>query len=506
LPAPQRGWKLCLGCASAALIAGMSLVTLRSQSADGQEAATRAEVSGPTSTDGRPTIIALQCVILEADRGDLEEVLPVETRWQPDPETDIRLQDQGQWQERLKALTARKATKVLGRPQIQTLDGQMGYVHIGGLAPPLSPVDGSPEAAAKPLKLGLVIELTPRLIRENSERRVALAFEVVQTDLKESADPQKWSVAERGLSGKVVIPVDRQGVIIANRPRNTDLRPLVLAVMPNVVQRDAAEQEAQPPARAEDLPRLVRQLQRQLAERNREAQAQRDQSEMLRKQLAELKAQLDKLAAAAPERINTVVRLHHMSAIDAERTLKTLFREARLLGGDAQLDSIQVQADASANSLVIAAPPKHWDALKTIIARLDQLDQPAAGTPAQPRGAASTPTPIPRAQPAQDTLSSQRAEAIARAERETQVKLLKLDLEEAEIGLQAAHKDMERARALEKRSVISAEEVAKHEFQVKAAEIKVMRVKIMLDGLSRQLARPPSNAVDGPMPPHNPPR
>jgi hypothetical protein len=504
LAAPQRGWKICLACASAALIAGMSLLTLRSRTADGQEAATTADRAAATdSADAVPTMIALQFVILEADRADLEEVLPVvEKRWQPDPETDVTLQEQHQWLDRLKMLTAKKGTRILSRPQVQTLDGQVAHVQIGSRSPPLAPAD------EKPLDLGLKIELTPRLIQENGERRVALAYEAVQTDLKEASDSPNRTVAERKLAGKVVVPVERQAVIIAHRPRNPDLRPLVLAVMAYVVQRDAAEQEPQPPARADDLPRLVRQLERQLAERTREAQAQRDHSESLRKQVDDLKKQLDKLlAAAAPERTNTAFYLKYQKATDVERTLKTLLKEARLLGGDAQLDSIQVQAEDSTNSLIVTAPPKHWDALKTIIARLDQGDQQAAGGLPFPRGRSNAPAPVPRAEPAENTPSSRRQqdENIARAERETQMELLKLDLQEAEIGLEAAHKDLERVRVLQKNNAISQEEVAKHELQAKAAQIKVMRVKIMLDA-ARHLTKLPINAVDGPRPPHNPPR
>ncbi len=508
-PAAHRGWQLLLTAVALALIVGLSLVTLRPHSADGHESQPPAEpdANARRSPDEPNTLITLQLCILETDRQELEAVLPVERRWHPDPETDMSLLEPNDWKSRLKTLASKPGTRILSRPQIQTLNGRMAYISIGSLAPPVVPAEGSLEGSpvSKPRALGLTVQLTPRQKKADSERQIEIEFLAAQADLKDAeAAGQPPAVVERKLSGKATVPVERQTLIIANRPRNPDLRPLVLAIAAFVVQRPAeTEQEAQPLPRTGDLQHQVRQLQRQLEERTREAQAQRDQSAALREQIAALTRKLETLAASAPVATNTVIRLQNANATDVSKALRILLDEVKLLGGDEQVESIQFEVDEKTNSLIVSAQSKHWDAIKTIVARLDRpsVGRPPSGMLGAPGLPSKTSQNVGQTSPAEPAESAQAAARAAQlAERETQLQLLKLDLQEAEIGLRAAKNDMDRVQSLRERGVISQEEVAKHEFQLQSAEIKVMRAKIMLEGMMRQMTSPQPKPQANPKP------
>jgi hypothetical protein len=384
-----------------------------------------------------------------------------------------------------------------------TLDGQSAVIEIGGGPPESKPEGVLNTTEALPEGSRLHIRLTPRLQAHGAEQRVALAL-----NMDQARETPEGATAKRRLRAETEVPIGRT-VIVTSRPE-AEPRPLVMAVAVHLAQRNEAEPQQERRAQAEDLQQVVRQLERQLAERAAEAVRQRDQSAALRKQVEDLKAKLDELSGAAPNRINTVFRLQNAKATDVADALKILFAEVKLLGGDAQVESIQVAADSASNSLIVSAQSKHQEAIKSILSRLDKQPAQQAATP--PRQAVNPSTAALLAKgliSKQEAAQRQQAEESARVQRETQVQLLKLDLQEAEIGLAAADKDLQRMQALKAHNSISQEEMAKVELQAQSAKIKVMRAKIMLDGAMRQLEPPPTNNPNPPTIPRSqsePPR
>jgi len=513
-PHTSRAWQLLLVLASLALVAGLSPITLRTDRVEGQDGSAttpKPAVVGAVGYPGAksPQLIAMALVVLEANREDLVELLPAD-RPQPDAQTDVSIRTPEAWTAALKILKARPGTTLIYQPQIQNLDGVEVMIDGDRAAAALARENTGlvkPEDVIRAERLaGMSVRLTPKLIlADDRSKQVEIAIGAAWKDQQES----NAGAGDRSLKTMVLVP-DGRTAIITNRGATEKSRPLVLSITAWVVNGEddettAARKLAQ--ARSDDLQKVVRQLERQLAERTAEAQLQRDQSEALGKQVAELKAQLDKLTAAVP--VQTIIRLETMSCIDAERTIRQAFSEAKSLGADPQIDSIRVQADSKTNSLIVVAQPRHLEAIKAIIAR---LDEPTAGqTPPRSRSqGAGQRVAVPPAEadnpPTTDPLVAkglitqrqamqrQQAEESARVERETQVQLLKLDLQEAEISLAAARKDLQRIQALQANNAVSQEEVAKHEFQAQSAEIKVMRAKIMLEGAMRQL--PPPAAKD----------
>lgn len=501
-----RGWQLFLVLAALGLVAGLSPFSLRPRTTDAQEpVATRAEDKPSVSinfTDKQPAQIVMKCLVLEADRTVLSEIMPVEDRPQPSPETDIAIRSPKEWELTLEKLKASPGTEVISRPKVLTLDGQVAEVQMLAAIPPAPPADPV-VAVEKPKQVGWKIRMTPHLIQDGqTPQRVKLQLDAEQLGLSKS-QPGEFVIVERRVVGGASVPVG-EVVIIASRPTKPELRPLVMAVEVQLVQLGESRlAQEQPSAPALDQQSVVQQLKRALAERSREVAVQRDQSEALRRQVEELKAQLDKLSAG--ERVSTVFRLHHAKATDAEKALQLLLEQAIALGGDPQIKNVQVVAEARTNSLIVAAPQKYSAPIQAIIAKLDQpaLAKVATADPAalqrDPNLISNQKGVLDRLQLGSDQILDLRKPP---SRDETQLQLAKLDVQEAEIGVQAAKRDLDRVRALYERSAVSQDELSKHEFQLQAAEIKLQRTKIILEGMMRQSATPLLNAVDGPMPPH----
>jgi len=508
-PAAHRGWHFLLAATVLILVGGLSLLTVRAQSAGGQEAQPAADEPASTvagTADKTPVSIVLQCLVLEANRAEFSAVLPIEDAPRFSPDAEVVLQAPDDWKSRLTRLTARPGTRILSRPQVIALDGQSAAIYIGD---PEGAVD--PHAPTATLRL----RLTPRLKTHENEQRVALDVNAVQVIGEKKPD---GTFAERKVIAEADVELGKT-VIITSRPEQAEQRLLVMAVEVQLAQRGEGETAQDPPpappspARADDLQKIVRQLERQLAERTAEAERQRDQSEALRKQLQDVKAELEKLTNPRPTPQMIVFHLKFTQANDVATAVNTWIEEATLLSGDSQVASIRVRPDPRLNTVIVTALSRHMDAIKTVISRLDQ--QPAQQSNTPPSQAANMGQAlqnlvakglITRAQ----ALERLQAEEVARAERETQVQLLKLDMQEAEIGLNAAQKDLQRGQELQKHNSISQSEVAKFELQARGAEIKVMRAKIMLEGAMKQLqqSQPPkeTNDPNAPPPPPKPPQ
>jgi beta-lactamase regulating signal transducer with metallopeptidase domain len=538
-PAPPagRGWQVLLILSVIGVIAGLSSFTLRPHSAVGQESARPA--TSPASAANGPAMIALQCYILEADRDELSEVLPVvEKRWQPDPQTDITLQEPHQWLDRLKILTSKKGTTVLSRPQIQTLDGQVAVVQIGGEAlPPVAADDNAPAApeAAKPTEFGLRIHVTPRLTRVPRNPglpHVTLSVDVKQGDFKGDYYPfleaGPVALVERSIASEAVVPVG-QTVVFAHRPEKAGARSLVLAIQ--VFQPTSADQSAvgpRPIPQARELRQISLQSLRKLLE---EAQQAADEpgdvsEQQLRALLEQLKALTQVESAGKAEPAAPPVDLQRLVS-DLQHELLKRTREAEAQRShsaalQAQVEALQAQLaglqggtpEVQTFNLKYAAASKVSEVLKTY---LEQLQQHSGDlriaeikvTPNVRLNAVHVSGPSkyfasvsaivdkldlrePRASgtAANSDLAATPATALPAVDRQTQVELMKLDLQEAEIGLRAAQKDMESVQVLREKGVIGQGEIAKRELQLQSAEIKVMRAKILLEGAMRQLAPP----------------
>jgi beta-lactamase regulating signal transducer with metallopeptidase domain len=504
-PRAGRGWQLLLATLTLVAVAGLSLVSLKPQTAGGQDRLPR-NLKATVAADESPQkpAILLQCVVLEADRQVLAEVLPVEDKPQPNPETDISIRTSQEWNAVVEKLATRTTTEVLSRPQIITLDGQSAEVQIVLEVPPQEGSSDADPTKAHP-KAGLRLQLTPKLRGENSDRGVSLSLQAERVDLRTG---QFKEAIDRKLQAEAIVPLGKT-IIVASRPLKAELKPLVMAVEVQLAQQGADNTGGvQSSPRAEDLQRVVQELKRQLDERSREAVAQRDQSEALQRQVQSLQA---KLAAITGEgtRVTTVYKLLHTPAQEAATSLRNLLEQVQLLGGDPQLSEVKFMAETNANSVIVTMSPKFQKSIAKIMERIDQpLPRAASSVASRPvPAAAPRPEPEPRPEPqanqeqnvlkALEWLRAHQSDAntgvvsaAQLADRQTQVELLKLDLREAELGLQAARQDQQRTAALRDKGVISQEEIAKHEFQLQAAELKVARVKIMLDGAMRQLIAP----------------
>ena len=75
-----------------------------------------------------------------------------------------------------------------------------------------------------------------------------------------------------------------------------------------------------------------------------------------------------------------------------------------------------------------------------------------------------------------------------RAQRETQVKLMELDLKDAELELQVAQAELDGAEEIRKVNpqALSRAEITKREVTVRRAQLRIEKLKVMLDGAKRE--------------------
>jgi hypothetical protein len=228
-----------------------------------------------------PRQIMMQMVIMEVDAAKLAEAnfdlareLGVERGPQPDPQTRPPLVARlGDRELRLltRSLTLAEAVKVLSRPALVTLDGQLATVHAGGEVPLIEieqVVNGKRESKLESRAFGTLVELTPRFVggktweiqwnaessrleREHEElhRLVARALRGKETvDMGESlvvADVPV--VAAEGKTEAGLLLVITPEAVEAGTPPAVSQRDLEVA--DRVVALDAAKANAQTPNR-----------------------------------------------------------------------------------------------------------------------------------------------------------------------------------------------------------------------------------------------------------------
>ena len=146
---------------------------------------------------------------------------------------------------------------------------------------------------------------------------------------------------------------------------------------------------------------------------------------------------------------------NHMASDLAEAVQKNLGH---------MLSELKVQVDERTNSLIISVDKNHAEGLQEI---LTAWDRDGFGKPMQP--------------PAQAQSVPQNA-----AQFRARLRLLELDVAEAELELQKAKQAYERAEKLKGTAAISETEVAVHQFEVEKAQIQLERARVRLEEATEQ--------------------
>jgi beta-lactamase regulating signal transducer with metallopeptidase domain len=162
--------------------------------------------------------------------------------------------------------------------------------------------------------------------------------------------------------------------------------------------------------------------------------------------------------------------------------IQSLHDQLRLLRerGASGATSLRVSADPATNSVSVFGPPAALEAAKAVAQSLDQPSQPSSSR-------------IVAEQPIVNRPAWQTAQADANAssradDRETQIKLMELDLKDAEVSLEAAKAELEASMEIRQTNprAVSAAEITKAQLGVRRAEIQVEKMKLLLGGLKKQ--------------------
>ena len=157
--------------------------------------------------------------------------------------------------------------------------------------------------------------------------------------------------------------------------------------------------------------------------------------------------------------------------------IKSLSEQLKLLKerGVSEATPLRVFADPATNSVSVFGPLATLEAAKAIA---EALDQPSQSSPHSQRA-------LPQAGEPKESRPD---------DRDTQIKLMELDLKDAEVSLEAAKAELDASMEIRQTNprAFSAAEITKAQLGVRRAEIQVEKMKLLLDGLKKQ--------PDGPAP------
>jgi beta-lactamase regulating signal transducer with metallopeptidase domain len=538
----SRRWQAVFVVFAAALVCGLSLLTLRPLTADETPPATAAAplADNPPPVPAPKVGILLQSIVLEAEPKDVEVLVGDGGRAHavfPHPVTDVEVRLRTPDAVRLSLDTVPKV-RVLSRPQVLTLDGTTATVQI------------DPQA--------LHIELTPRLVVQQSQEQVVqLGIQLDHTQHVPGTDILPLRRTRR-LSLSVEVPLGKTVVITAQQPGqtraanatdpNVDAKPaetvLVLAIEPQVVPLlgagplSAADKPAATSPAAREVHQRLNELRQQIDRLAAQPEAQRDAA-ALRHAMQRLQREIDQLIGQLPPTGSIVVPPPPARASADQSRPGPVFHRvngdavtlARQLGEalkQQRIESVTIAADPKSNSLIVVSSAQHAKAVEGLINALDQPKSPDAATdqairresslrpsvglgglaasareaaPIPPSPDAAMPPAIQRGmddlkqRPAAsvDALTASAREAASLGVgRETQIKLLKLDIQDAELGRQVAESELEYMLEVLKKNpgAVSETEVRKYKFQLSRAEIQLQKLKVLLEGLEQQESQP----------------
>jgi beta-lactamase regulating signal transducer with metallopeptidase domain len=417
-----------------------------------------------------------------------------------------------------------KGAEILSQPQIVTLDGQEASLQVGGELPIAAVeeiVGGERRAGRVETKtFGTKFRVLPRIVSED-RRLVVVEIEGEKTSVNPAWKAGGESTNEPLLSTHKIelaatVELGKTLVLLSPAKRDITADPagknpsesLLILLRPSLVEHQYVE--VQPPhaaprttaprgknnrmqliqSEAADEAKLAEQLRgiRQAVEElAQEREANRQENAALRGELERLKAQLKTLpqlppnipAHSQPQPTEMARRVPRQSAVthvyrfasdaEAKTALERLERDDRA-------KNLRIAVMLQGERLTLMGPKNVLDALLEELSAKGSLVVNAEQLP----GIASTNDPSPVASAFDPHRDGDRDVAFA-AKRQTERRLLELDIQAAELELQAALEDFEAAEKLSQQNAISAEELRSRRRLVERAKIQLAKLKVMLE-------------------------
>jgi beta-lactamase regulating signal transducer with metallopeptidase domain len=531
-PAPGRGWQGLVVAGMLAFVGGLSLLSFRPLTADepapeaAQAPTTQSALAEPSSAG----VIVLKCTIIEVPTDVLPTILPeVDSQPQPSPALAVVTRSPELWHEALGRFQNDSRTNVISRPQVLTNHGQEARVVMQAAVP---------WALGEPTRVGLALQVTPWLQpREADEQRIQIRVNGEQSDVDNVADalqPRVKTVRSFGTTatlplGQTLIVVDRSPLPATDRLRETPLtrpRAVLLVALepqlvpnvkdPNTQSAPAAEPIAQP------LPQAKPQPGPQPNPLSRSKASSLEPSPDFSKLFQGPLDDETKLKAYLLRQVETLKQLHETDANRmqaAKRELDARFAQIQSLVQRLEQNSRDRTNDSEETRVLtkqLADLQKQIDLLVGQTGPATTIPPPPSPANPQLPRAANEPYEVPRAQrpthiaPYPQPGTPPRADPTANTDRETQAKLLSIDLADAKLAVDEAEEDLAAARSARQSQAYNRNKdgeltptddapVRQAARRVERAKNYLRRIQVQLEGLQQPTSS--RNNANSPRPP-----
>lgn len=442
----------------------------------------------------------------------------------------------------LDRLAKTQAVTTLSRPRIITLDGQEAHVQIGKKLPLLrveETVNGKREERVELKQVGIHFLVRPIVVHEKDLLRLEIVAEqsmLFPPEISRQPVPvngelpglvrHKFTVQEHVTPGNSLLVAEsseREGskreeqllmVISPKKPVRTlvAVQPNPTAQPPQAVAEPHPQSTPAPPVSqiarplGETASKDVQNLQAAIEALMQEREARRRETEQLKQKIDELARRLEELQGGArmPKGSRTLLHsyaVQNRKAADVAQELQEALKE--------KMPGLKVGVDERTNSLIVHIEERYAEELQNVLEANDKdgqnvrfraVQSQQTLPPSSQQNFSLQPAPAPqnvpsggRIAPPQELPSAQsfrerrevenrRAAAAARS----QLRLLELDVAEAELELKKAKETMDRVEKLKASSAISENEVSVHQFEVQKAQIQLERARVRLEEAAEQ--------------------